>query len=268
MTSPRIGRVFGRLTVLERAALSTAKDGNHLYLCQCACGNTKHVRWRSMRRGDTKSCGCLAAEHLQAMQQLKQGTAARKAASRAAYTQWLVGMQVDGVSKTRHPMWNMWRMMLRRCERPANHNYQYYGGRGIRVCTRWRESFAAFVEDMGPRPSGRHSVDRIDNDGDYEPGNCRWATQSEQLDNRPATVVYRATLAGRTARVAQWCRVLGVSPNPVKKLIRDGASPEYALLLAKARKEVWLAGGADYSGCAAAAERVLARQKNPVGRPT
>lgn len=85
---------------------------------------------------------------------------------------------------TNSPLYNAWEGMKQRCHNPRNPRFPRYGGRGISVCERWRNSFAAFAEDMGPKPTPKHSVDRINNDGNYEPSNCRWATSREQYDNR------------------------------------------------------------------------------------
>lgn len=155
------GEQYGRLTVLEQALGRTDKSGNRYYLCECACGNHTTVRGRNLRNGNTKSCGCLKAE-----------TAAQNSK---------VGARRGGAS--RHPLYGCWRAMLHRCDVPANPAYPRYGGRGITVCPKWREDPFAFYAHMGPRPAG-HSLDRIDNDGNYEPGNVRWATRTEQQYNR------------------------------------------------------------------------------------
>ncbi len=86
--------------------------------------------------------------------------------------------------KAKHPLYSVWRCMKRRCDDSKHHSYKYYGGRGIKVCDKWLNSFSAFIFDMGRKPTDNHQLDRIDNNGNYEPGNCRWATPSENSYNR------------------------------------------------------------------------------------
>jgi hypothetical protein len=120
-----------------------------------------------------------------------------------------------------------WTSMIYRCNPKVAASYPRYAGRGISVCERWRMSFTAFLADMGPRPSRKHSIDRIDNDGNYEPSNCRWATREEQTGNqrRSNLVTYR----GRTQCARAWARELGINPNTLNNRIRRGADVKAAL---------------------------------------
>ena len=107
------------------------------------------------------------------------------------------------------PTYRAWQDMIQRCYNPRRTRYPMYGGRGITVCQRWRESFEAFLKDMGTSPSPRHSIDRIDNNGNYEPGNLRWATAKEQSRNQRRNRVL--TYQGETLCIAEWAERLGVA---------------------------------------------------------
>jgi len=157
------GVVFSRLTAIKKVGKDA--HGNLLWLCRCSCGNERTVICDNLRRGLTKSCGCLHREMV---------------AIRAATFRLTHGHARKGLIS---PTWRSWHCMVLRCKYPSARNYKYYGGRGITVCDRWRESFINFLSDMGERPQGK-SIDRINTDGNYEPTNCRWATAKEQVANR------------------------------------------------------------------------------------
>lgn len=119
-----------------------------------------------------------------------------------------------------------WQSMINRCVRPSAKHYEYYGGRGIKVCDRWRHSFHAFFEDMGEKPDG-FSLGRIDNDGNYEPGNCRWEAFSDQQNNKRSNRF--VTFQGRTLTVAQWAQETGLSRYTISGRLDRGWPVDEAL---------------------------------------
>lgn len=130
-----------------------------------------------------------------------------------------------------------WTHIKQRCYNPRNRKYPHYGGRGIRMCDRWLNSFAAFAADMGPRPSPKHSIDRIDVNGNYEPGNCRWATVLEQARNNRRTV--NVTAFGRTQCIAAWASELGLDRVTLARRIAAGLSVEAALTIKPSKTNRW-----------------------------
>ena len=138
---------------------------------------------------------------------------------------------------TQHPLYQTYRGMLSRCYTANSSAYPYYGGRGISVCSEWIDDFWAFVADMGERPAGT-SLDRVNNDGDYEPANCRWADKETQYSNTLRHTVYVATIRGRRKLVAEWAREKGVSRNAVVNQIRRGVLPDVAVVSATLRKQL------------------------------
>ena len=159
------GQRFGKLVVLARAPRGGAKHRQAKWSCRCDCGNMSDTDGGGLRAGRVTSCGCVKRQTW------------RKAVAATVTTGYRP-----------HPLYPLWDSMVRRCHRPTNTAYGRYGARGITVCHEWRSDLLAFAAYMGDRPSPQHSIDRINNDGNYEPGNVRWATRHVQASNKSNTV--------------------------------------------------------------------------------
>lgn len=156
-----IGTRFGKLVVTAEAPVRGIRRIRQM-ACHCDCGGTSTADLSALRHGNTTSCGCGSREAL-------------------VKSRFKHGHTVGG---RKPPEYHIWRAMIQRCENVNCADYPDYGGRGIEVCSRWRTSFADFLADIGLRPGKGLTLDRRNNDGDYEPNNCRWATQKQQANNR------------------------------------------------------------------------------------
>jgi hypothetical protein len=195
---------YGRWAVLSGPVTRSVNGALvAFWRCVCDCGTSRDVRAHDIRSGKSRSCGCLNREASVAANS-RHGSSPRAGST---------------------PEYRVWLSMIQRCTNPARRCYPSYGGRGIAVCERWRD-FANFLADVGPRPAGK-SLDRIDNDGHYEPGNVRWVTQREQCANKRTNKNF--TINGVTKNQSEWCREFGVAIGTFRGRMRRGQSPLVAL---------------------------------------
>ena len=186
------GKRYGHLTVVKKC--ESSKSVRVRWTCICDCGKTTTVLGENLKRGNTKSCGCIRNKHLMSYSKL----------------------------------YGVWRGMIERCENKNRPFYHRYGGRGISVCQEWRKDFTAFMKwSIENGYSDGLTIDRIDNDGDYSPNNCRWATMKTQRNNASTNI--NLTYNGRTMNVTQWAEELKVSRATLYSRIRKGWSDEETL---------------------------------------
>ena len=194
------GQRFGRWLVLSFAY--QLRQGDQ-WLCRCDCGTEAVRRGADLRLRRTQSCGCFRIDQV-----TKHGHSTNALPKRTR-------------------TYRIWMGMNKRCRDPQDHRWHNYGGRGIKVCDRWRESFVAFLEDMGESPSPQHSIDRIDNDGNYCPENCRWATMAEQRRNSRQNLYLE--YQGERLTMSDWAKRLGMSKSTLHGRLKLGWTVEAAL---------------------------------------
>jgi hypothetical protein len=195
----RTNQIFDRLTVKNRAPNN--RHGQTRWECQCVCGNIITVNSGNLTSGHVKSCGCLNKEIV---------------AKRSF---------IHGMSNT--PEFQTWARMLGRCNNPNNNKFKDYGKRGIKVCEAWEHDFMAFFKHVGPKPSSKHSIDRIENDGNYKPGNVRWATKSVQANNRRTN--HTVEIHKWTLSLAQWAHFVGIPQYVISLRLKRGWPPAKAI---------------------------------------
>jgi len=197
---------YGRLVVISEAAqhVTSAGKRQRQFKCKCDCGNDVVVKLSDMRSGHTASCGCL---HKEVVSKIGKNNL------------------THGMTDT--PTWKTWKCMRDRCCCNGHGDYPNYGGRGITVCERWVHSFEAFYEDMGERPDG-FTIERIDNDGNYEPSNCCWATRLQQGSNRRVNRVL--VFNGQSMCMKEWALTVGINYTTLFHRIQHGWTTEKALM--------------------------------------
>jgi len=192
------GQRFGRVTAVEDVGRS--RHRKRLWRCLCDCGNEFTVVGAALSSGNTTSCGC--------------------------YVKEIAGNRVRTHGMSRTPEYHCWHDMVRRCTNSECEAYKDYGGRGITVCERWM-TFENFFADVGFRPSTDHTLDRINNDGNYEPGNWRWVTHARQCRNTRNTVYW--AYQGETLPVLDWAEKLGIPGNLLRGRVLRGWPEDWCL---------------------------------------
>lgn len=197
------GQRFGRLIALRPVGRTRPRQ-SVIWLCKCDCGLEAEAVTSDLTTGHITSCGCRRAEILASItpRSVKHGKAST-------------------------PEYRSWECMKARCLNPNTEGFERYGRRGIKVCDRWLDSFENFFADMGPKPTKRHTIDREDVDGNYEPSNCRWATHSEQCCNKSDNRLL--TLNGETLPLIEWSRRFGVASHVIAQRVGRGWSLQRAL---------------------------------------
>lgn len=195
------GMQIGRWTLISRSTKPRQSYVKY-WLCRCACGTTRDVGGYALSRGLSKSCGCASTERLASFRR-KHG-------------------------QTRTRAWNAWVAMIRRCHEQNHQDFKYYGGRGITVSEEWRNSFQSFLSSVGPAPTDKHTIERIDNSRGYEHGNCRWATRTEQCRNQRKT--HYLTFRGVTRPLPEWSELTGIPSSVIYDRVNKlGWTTELAL---------------------------------------
>jgi len=200
-----IGKRFGKWTVLR---FSHQYDKYLYWECRCKCRKTRIIKENDLKSGCITFCRCKTAKNLQS--------------------------RYDMHGKSSWPECKVWRGMKSRCNDKDNPNFVYYGGRGISVCKSWQKSFENFITDMGRRPSSDYSIDRIDNDKNYEKGNCKWSTHSQQAGNRRKKRIL--TFDGKSLTLAQLARIAGIKYNKLLQRLNENWPSKPAAIVPKVYK--------------------------------